>query len=184
MTTPDVQKRAELYRAKRNLAFDSCLGVGTQGSVFLINIPSQSDDSPAQAANIPVTTKQAGHDLVAVKFHDREIAFHRELSVYLRLRDLNVFEVYGHMVPQLIDFDDELLAIEMTIVSPPFCLDFGGAYLDRPPDYSPEVWADWRQMKSEAFEKNWPAVEKILAEFETLGIFIADVNPGNIKFRK
>ena len=87
------------------------------------------------------------------------------------------------MVPQLIDYEDELLAIEMTIVSPPFCLDFGGAYLDRPPDYSAEVWEDWRRMKSEAFENDWPTVENILAEFKTFGIFIADLNPGNIKFR-
>ncbi len=167
MTTPDVQKRAERFQASRNLVFESCLGVGTQGSVFVFAIPSRTVHE---------------NDQVAVKFHDREIAYQRELSVYLRLRELGVVEVRGHMVPQLIDYDDKLLAIEMTIVSPPFCLDFGGAYLDRRPDYSPEVWADWRQMKSEAFEENWPAVEKILAEFESLDVFIADVNPGNIRF--
>ena len=168
MTTPEVEKRAEQYLAHRYLTFDSCLGVGTQGSVFVFNIPSQTDNGLA--------------DQIAVKFHDAEIAYDRELGVYLRLRDLGIEDVCGHMVPQLIDFDDELLAIEMTIVSPPFCLDFGGAYLDRPPDYSPEVWADWREMKSEAFEDNWPYVEKILAEFKSFGIHIADVNPGNIKF--
>ena len=65
---------------------------------------------------------------------------------------------------------------------PPFVLDFGGAYLDRPPDYTPEIWADWRAMKSAAFESNWPAVQKILTEFESYGIFIADVNPANIQF--
>lgn len=122
-------------------------------------------------------------DQVAIKFHDWDVAYNRELGVYLRLRDLQIEEVNGHMVPQLIDYDDELLAIEMTIVSPPFCLDFGGAYLDRPPDYSPEVWADWREMKSDAFEENWPAVENILAEFESFGVYIADINPGNIKFK-
>ena len=90
--------------------------------------------------------------------------------------------MHGHSIPDLIDYDDELLAIEMTIVSPPFCLDFGGAYLDRPPDYSPEVWADWETQKSEDFEENWPAVKRILSVFETYGIYIADVNPGNIKF--
>lgn len=146
---------------------DSCLGVGTQGSVFVCNLPSQ--------------TGSAAHH-VAVKFHDKEIAYRREVSVYLRLRQLQIEEVHGHMVPQLIDFDDELLAIQMTIVSPPFCLDFGGAYLDQPPDYSPEVWEDWRAMKSEAFEDNWPTVERIIEEFKTYGIFIADVNPGNIRF--
>jgi len=37
-------------------------------------------------------------------------------------------------------------------------------------------------MKSMAFEDNWPHVEKILAVLETMGIYVADVNPGNIKF--
>ena len=167
MTTPDVEKRAEEYLARKNFVFDSCLGVGTQGSVFVFNIPSQNERPPEQ---------------IAVKFHDRAVAYNREVGVFLRLRDLLIEEVCGHMVPILIGYDDELLAIEMTIVSPPFCLDFGGAYLDQPPDYSPEVWADWREMKAEAFEDNWPAVETILNEFKTYGIYIADVNPGNIKF--
>ena len=131
MTTPDVEKRAEEYFARKNLTIDSCLGVGTQGSVFVCNLPSQSKDSKQQ---------------VAVKFHFREIAYHMEVDVYRRLRDFEVTHVAGHRVPILIDFDDELLAIEMTIVGPPFCLDFGGAYLDRPPDYSPEVWADWEEI--------------------------------------
>jgi len=160
MTTPDVDKRAEQYLKNGGLTFSSCLGVGTQGSVFVCNLPARKNEL---------------FDQVAIKFHDQEVAYHRELGVYLRLRDLGIEEVGDHMVPQLIDYNDELLAIEMTIVSPPFCLDFGGAYLDRPPDYSPEVWADWRTMKSEAFESNWPAVEKILAEFKSYGIYIADV---------
>jgi len=167
MTTPDVEKRTEQYIESRNLTIDSCLGVGTQGSVFVCNITSQTQDKIEQ---------------VAVKFHDQEVAYNREVGVFLRLRDLGIIDVGGHMVPQLIDYDDELLAIEMTIVSPPFCLDFGGAYLDHRPDYSPEVWADWRRMKSEDFEENWPVVERILGEFESFGIYIADVNPGNIRF--
>ena len=31
-------------------------------------------------------------------------------------------------------------------------------------------------------EDNWPKVELILAEFRSYGIYIADVNPGNIRF--
>lgn len=118
-----------------------------------------------------------------MKIHRREVAYDREVGVYLRLQDLEINEVCGHEVPLLLQYDDDLLSIEMTTVSPPFCLDFGGAYLDRPPDYSDEVWEDWRQEKSDAFEDNWPAVEEILAEFRYMGIYIADVNPGNIKFR-
>ena len=165
MTTPEeIKRNLETYQRGRELEYESCLGAGTQGTVFLFNKP--------------VISK-----LVAVKFHDREIAYNRELGVYLRLRDLGIDEVCGHTIPNLMDFDDQLMAIEMEVVSPPFCLDFGGAYLDRPPDYSPEVWEDWRSMKSEAFEDDWPTVEKILAEFRSFGVFIADVNPGNIKFR-
>ncbi|MCY2974206.1 MAG: hypothetical protein NTW52_06015 [Planctomycetota bacterium] len=95
---------------------------------------------------------------------------------------MNITHVAGHRIPIMTGSDDELLAIEMTIVSPPFCLDFGGAYLNRPPDYSAEVLEDWREMKSEAFEDNWPKVESILAEFRSFGVYIADVNPGNIRF--
>ncbi|MGB6044168.1 MAG: hypothetical protein WBF93_13495 [Pirellulales bacterium] len=159
----EIEKRVEQYQGDKKLDLESCLGAGTQGSVFVFNNPLQSRR-------------------VAVKFHQQEIAYQRERDVYLRLNELEIVEVHAHEVPQLIDFDDELLALEMTIVSPPFVLDFGGAYLDRPPDYSPEVWADWRAMKSEAFEGNWPAVQQILAEFESYGIYVADLNPGNIKF--
>ena len=54
--------------------------------------------------------------------------------------------------------------------------------MDQPPDYSEAVWEDWRQMKSDAFEENWPAVEEILDEFRGYGIYIADVNTSNIRF--
>jgi hypothetical protein len=167
MNTPEFEQQAHDYCDRRGYSIDSRLGVGTQGSVYVINVASQS----------PKPTDQ-----IEVKFHDRAIANNHELRVFLRLQDRDVTHVCGHRVPLLLGYDDELLAIEMTIVSPPFCLDFGGAYLDRPPDYSPEVWADWEEMKSMAFEDNWPHVKKILSHLETYGIFVADVNPGNIKF--
>ncbi len=165
MPSPEENReRIESYLNSRELEIQSCLGTGTQGSVYLV---------------VDLSVRRR----IAVKFHERETAYLRERDVYLRLYDLNIDEVCGHMVPQLIGYDDDLRAIEMTTVSPPFVLDFGGAYLDHPPDYSDEVWEDWRQQKSEAFEDNWPAVEQILDEFRDFGIHIADVNPGNIRFR-
>ena len=139
------------------------MGSGTQGTVFTALRPRYPS-------------------VFAVKFHLREVAYYREVGVYRRLQELNINEVCGHEVPLLLNCNDELLAFEMTIVRPPFILDFGGAYLDRPPDYSEEVWDDWRVQKAEAFEENWLAVEEILATFRLFGIFIADVNPGNIRF--
>lgn len=81
-----------------------------------------------------MVSKPSRSQRFAVKFHDRTAGYEREINVYLRLRAHEVTHVGGHRVPILIDQDDELLAIEMTIVSPPFVLDFGGAYLDQPPD--------------------------------------------------
>jgi len=42
------------------------------------------------------------------------------------LRQLYYFPILGFHVPQLLGADDELMAIEMTIVSPPYLLDFAG----------------------------------------------------------
>jgi hypothetical protein len=85
-------------------------------------------------------------------------------------------------VPELIGYDDELWVIEMTIVTRPFVLDFAGAYLDYPPDYSDEVMEEWHADKREQFGSRWPDVQAILRELESYGVFMADVNPGNVSF--
>ncbi|WP_404304562.1 hypothetical protein [Neorhodopirellula lusitana] len=157
------EEQIETYRQRWDAELLDSLGTGTQGTVY--------------------TALRPRYPFVfAVKFHLRQVAYHREVGVYLRLQDLEVHEVCGHQIPELLHHDDELLAIEMSTVRPPFCLDFGGAYLDQPPDYTPEVWRDWQEEKSDDFEENWPAVEQILDEFRWMGIHIADVNPGNIRF--
>ncbi len=86
-------------------------------------------------------------------------------------------------VPQLIRFDDELRVIEMTIVTRPFLLDFAGAYLDFPPQFSEEIWAHWQLEKREQFEDRWPTVQAVLAALEELDIHMVDVSPSNIAFR-
>lgn len=53
------------------------------------------------------------------------------------------------------NIDDERQIIEMTVVSRPYLLDFAGAYLDRPPDYPPEVMDEWRSEKAEQFGGDW-----------------------------
>ena len=42
--------------------------------------------------------------------------------------------------------------------------------------------ADWEAQKREQFEDRWPMVEKILAAFEEVGIYLLDVSPANIRF--
>ena len=88
----------------------------------------------------------------------------------------------GFAVPQLIDFDNVLLALEMTIVKRPFVLDFAGAHLDTRPEFSEEIWAHWEAEKMEQFEERWPIVQEVIAEFERLGIYLIDVNTSNIGF--
>jgi hypothetical protein len=54
--------------------------------------------------------------------------------------------------PQLVRVDDQLLVIEMSIVDRPFVLDFAGAYLDAPPEFSESIWEEWEAQKREQFE--------------------------------
>jgi hypothetical protein len=118
----------------------------------------------------------------AVKVHEREVEYRRERDIYLRLRDHGVAQVRGCEVPQMLRYDDELFVIEMTVVARPFVLDFAGAYLDRAPDFSEEVLADWRKEKQEQFGGRWPTVQAILGTLESFGVFMEDVSPGNISF--
>jgi hypothetical protein len=86
-------------------------------------------------------------------------------------------------VPQLIAFDDELLVIEMTVVQPPFMLDFAGAYLADAPDFSDEVLEQWREEKVEQFGDRWPEVESAVEWLRAhLGIQLMDIHPWNIAF--
>ncbi len=60
----------------------------------------------------------------------------RERDCYRHLKSLAISNIEGFAIPRLIDSDDELLVVEMDIVSPPFLLDFAKAYLEGPPDFS------------------------------------------------
>jgi hypothetical protein len=139
----ELVRRATEYCRRHALELGPQLGYGVHGSVFVV-INSANDDRSA------------------IKIHDRDRPYRIERDVYLRLRDVSVTSVGSFAIPEMVRHDDELLAIEMTIVAPPYVLDFAGAYLDREPDYSKEVWDEWRTEKSEQFGANWPMVQSIL----------------------
>lgn len=85
----------------------------------------------------------------------------------------------------MLNYDDDKKVIEMEVVSPPYILDFGGAYLDTTPAHVITACnlGQYEQDKREQFGGNWPEVKAILAEFAGLHqIHIVDVNPGNIRF--
>lgn len=118
----------------------------------------------------------------AVKAHRAEEPYRRERAAYERLRAAHVTEILGFHVPQLIRVDDALRVLEMTIVTRPFVLDFAGAWLDAPPEFSDEIWAEWEAGKRDQFEGRWPEVQAVLAALEALDIHMVDVTPSNIAF--
>ena len=156
----DQKDRAIQYAAERNLVldFDDQLGFGNDGIVWPTN-----EDS-------------------AVKVYERWDNYNRELGCYQRLSDLSVDQVGDFKVPLLIDFDDDLLIVEMAVVYPPFLLDFGKAYLDRAPDYPPEAIADWEAERREIFGDRWPQVQEALSWLRSYGIYYYDAKVGNITF--
>lgn len=72
------------------------------------------------------------------------------------------------------------MVIEMTLVDAPYILDFGKVYLDRPPDFSPEVMADFFVNQKERWGHYWPEIYKIWNMLKSIGIFHMDPKPGNI----
>ena len=118
----------------------------------------------------------------AVNFHREERPFERDCRVYQRLREERTTRILGLNVPQLLRIDQEFRAIEMTIVRPPFLLDFADALLDEPPDFSEDVLRQWEEDKAEIFGERWPEVTRILAALQTFGVYLLDINPGNISF--
>jgi hypothetical protein len=162
-TNEELARRAHTYGMRHGLRIANQLGSGVHGIVFLAK-------------------NQAGVAHSAVKCHEQENAYQRERDVYLRLKKLGVKRIRECEVPELLHHDDNLLVIEMTVVSRPFVLDFAGAYLDRAPDFSDEVIAEWQAEKKEQFGARWKDVRGILAVLAGYGIHMIDVNPGNISF--
>jgi hypothetical protein len=64
----------------------------------------------------------------------------------------------------------------------PFVLDFAGAWLDIPPEFPDERWAEWEAEKQVQFGERWHKVQEILGALEELDIHMIDVSPSNIAF--
>lgn len=121
----------------------------------------------------------------AVKVFRGDGAFHVELECYRRLAEAGVNRIGRFKAPVLMDFDQQLLVIEMEIVTPPYLLDFGKVYLDGPPtDVYDErqmaaAIAEWR----DRFGRHWPEVAFVLEFLKKFGIWYFDPRPSNIDLR-
>jgi len=159
-----LTQHAQTYASRHNLRLAERLGHGIHGIVY-------AAERNAEPGN------------VAIKVHRSREVHERERNVYLRLKEAGVDKILGFNVPKLIRVDDELLVVEMSIVSRPFVLDFAGAYLDCAPTFSDEIWSDWEAEKREQFEERWAKVQEVLSALEELDIYMVDVSPSNIAFR-
>jgi hypothetical protein len=158
-----LTQHADTYACRHHLRLAERLGHGIHGIVY-------AAERNAEPGN------------VAIKVHRSREAYERERDVYLRLRESGTEEILGFAVPKLIRFDEELLVIEMTIVTRPFVLDFAGAYLDFAPEFSDEIWSEWEAGKRDQFENRWPEVQAVLGALESMDIYMVDVSPSNIAF--
>ena len=160
----EMIERAEAYAARRARYLAGRLGFGIYGMVFVL----EGNDEPGASA---------------LKIHQNAEPYSRERDVYGRLAETGIRTILDFSVPGLIACDDRLLAIEMTIVQPPLVLDFAGAWLDFPPRFADEVWAERREKWAEEFGPDWPKAQEIMAELENMGIHMLDPSPSNLRFR-
>jgi hypothetical protein len=156
-------KNARAYAARQELRLVERLGFGIHGSVHVVEDKIKGDRS-------------------AIKAHRAIEFFLRERAVYELLNSASITEVLGFHVPQFIRADDELQVIEMTIVTRPFVVDFAGAYVGAPPEFSEEIWSEWEAEKQEQFGARWWTVQAVMGAFEDLGVHLVDVSPNNIAF--
>lgn len=151
--------RAEEYAKRRKLEIEEQLGGGADGVVL--------------------STSQK----TAIKALRFEELYQREKDAYLRLQENGIDNIRGFAIPQLVGLHDELLVVEMQIVSPPFIVDFAGARLDFPIEFPEDVMEQWREERIEMFgEERWSEVCCVLAALRRYGIHLSDVKPGNIEF--
>jgi hypothetical protein len=122
--------------------------------------------------------------MTAVKFFDRLDRFDRELEVYQILLARGIDDMAGHAVPQLYRYDQELRAIEMTIVDRPFLLDFAGAKRAHEiPDFEEHVLEEHAAHLQELFEHRYGDALHIAEMFRrATGFTLLDIHPGNIAF--
>jgi hypothetical protein len=158
-------RRFAAYAARRGLHSSRLLGSGKDGVVH----EAESNAFPG---------------FVAVKSFHRATGYEREREVYLRLRESGLRKIRSCHVPELLVWNDECLTIEMTMVQPPFILDFADAWLDdEVPEFPEEVWVDWNRKLDDDFGERAGEVRRMLAVLRSHGIVLLDVHPGNIRFR-
>lgn len=119
-----------------------------------------------------------------IKSHYREKNYLNERDCYLRFQDCDVSEIAGFSIPELRGYDDQLMVIEIGMVTPPWVLDFGKAYLDRPGDFSELTLRDtFDQFRENYSPADWDRVLEVVSDLKSFQIYYYDLKPGNIRVR-
>ncbi len=159
-----VESRIVPYAIARGLTLPVSLGAGKDGTVYFASGPAKMTR--------------------AVKVFQRSDLYHQELRVYRRLAHHAIESIAGHAVPVLVHHDNELGVLEMSVVTPPYILDFASAALDAPPDFPPHALRERERHWLSVFgTERWARVQVILAALRRLGIHYLDPNRRNITFR-
>ena len=155
---PDPRDRALAYLGGER-RIDNELGSGTDGTVYSVSGPS------------------------VVKVHKDLHRFNNELNAYLRLRKHNVNSVGMFHIPELRSHDTRHLIIEISVVKPPYLIDFGKSHLDEVPDYDDEAWTMWWERVEQVFGDNTAVASQIFYQMvRKYGIYHLDLNPYNLNF--
>jgi hypothetical protein len=118
----------------------------------------------------------------AIKVFTYQEKFGRELAAYKRLKQHNVSDILGFAVPKLVHYSTKLRVVEMTIVQPPFLLDFAQSVLDTPPDF-PEGLEEWWERVAADFGDRFPTVRDVFYVLQQkYGIYYYDLAPRNVNF--
>jgi hypothetical protein len=161
----ELVQQAREYAAMRGVEIMEHLGRGIHGSVWKV-----SD----KARSLPWV----------LKLHRHPTPWRRERDCYRRLQETGTSSIAGICLPKLLWEDEEWLAIEMSLVTRPFLLDFGTAWLDERPEFPEGVWEQANADAAEKFGDDWPRASAILHALESeTGVIMGDVHPGNLSLR-
>jgi hypothetical protein len=156
---PEILAVAEQYAINRQFNLAGLLGAGKDGTVWQTS------------------------RLSALKIHLTNESYRIERDAYIRLRQLNIEMVAGFSIPSLLDHDDEMLALEMTVVHPPFLVDFASAFFDDPPDFIEDEGHTFEDFLRSRFDETAPAVLDLYHELAArTGIYLPDMHSQNVKF--
>ncbi len=154
----ELDERRTAYCAARDIQTLDLMGYGLDGYVWKTNRGS------------------------VVKVCRHSNLFDRELAVYQRLSQLGLQQLQGFTIPRLLDHDSETSVLELSLVAPPFVLDFAAASLGKAP--SEMALPEWLGEKQRMFGRDWPDVQRLLDGLRLYGIHFPDVHLGNIRVRK